>query len=91
VRLIDGLNRAQRIVVVVAIGIALAAVGLSLARIGSPRFSEHAHSYLIAPFRAPRPRLAGWLRLIIWLALTGIWAWVSVLLLRSPRGADGPH
>jgi hypothetical protein len=33
--------------------------------------------------------LAGWLRLIIWLGLTGIWALVSVIVLRLPTGWPG--
>lgn len=91
-RLIDGLNTAQRVVVVVAAGIALAAVGLFLAGIGSPRFGGHSYVLHVATgFRPPSARLAGWMRLIIWLVLDGIWAVASVVVLRPPQGSDGPH
>ncbi len=90
-RLIEGLNTAQRVVIVVAIGIALAAVGLYLTRLGSPRFGWYAYAPLAPGVGPPGTGLPAWLRLIIWLGLTGIWAVASVVLLRPPRGSDGPH
>jgi hypothetical protein len=91
VRLIDGLNRAQRVVIVVAIAIALAAVGLYLTRLGSPRLGWHAYPALAPGVGPPGTGLPAWLRLIIWLGLTGIWASASVVLLRPMRGSDRPH
>jgi heme/copper-type cytochrome/quinol oxidase subunit 1 len=85
VHLIDGLNTAQRVVVVVGIGIGLAATGIYLASLGSPRYGWYAYSPLASGVGPPGTGLAGWLRLIIWLGLTGIWASVAVLVLRSPR------
>jgi len=84
VRLIDGLNTAQRVVIVVAIGIALAASGLYLARLGSPSYRWHAYSPLASGPWRPDTGLPGWARLIIWLGLTGIWASISVIVLRPP-------
>ena len=84
-RLIDRLTTAQRIVIVVATGIALAASGLYLASLGSPRFGWYAYSPLASGFGPPSTGLPGWVRLIIWLGLTGIWALVSVIVLRPPR------
>jgi hypothetical protein len=92
VRLIDGLNTAQRIVIVVAIGIALAAVGLYLTRLGSPRLGWHAYPALTRGAWRPGTGLPAWLRLIIWLGLTGIWASASVIVLRPPHREPGrPH
>jgi len=53
VRSIDGLNTAQRVVIVVAIGIALAASGLYLASLGSPRFGWYAYSPLASGVGPP--------------------------------------
>jgi hypothetical protein len=85
VRLIDSLNTAQRVVIVVAIGIALAVVGLYLASLGSPRFGWYAYSPLASGIGPPGTGLPGWLRLIIWLGLTAIWALSSVVVLHPPR------
>ena len=91
-RLIDGLNTAQRVVIVVAIGIALATIGLYLTKIGSPRIGWYAYSPLTRGAFLPGSGLPAWLRLIIWLGLTGIWASVSVIVLRTPsRGPAEPQ
>ena len=92
VRLIDGLITAQRVVIVVAIGIALAAVGLYLTRLGSHRLGWYGYAPLAHRFRPPGTGLPGWLRLIIWLLLDGIWATASVIVLHRPRREPGvPH
>jgi len=91
VRLTDRLNTAQRIVIIVALGIALAAVGLYLTRLGSPRLGWYAYPALTRGTWRPRMGLPGGLRLIIWLGLTGIWAVASVVVLRPPRGSGGSH
>ena len=88
VRLTDRLNKAQKIVVVIATGIALAAIGVYLANRGSVRPGP-GHSIALLPSRfAPRPRPPRWLRLIIWLALDATWALTATFVLRSPRGSD---
>jgi len=91
VRLIDRLNMAQRVVIVVALGIALAAVGLYLTGLGSPRFGWFTYSPLATGVGPPGTGLPAWLRLIIWLGLTGIWASASVVVLRPTGGSDGQH
>jgi hypothetical protein len=91
VRLLERLNTAQRVVIVVAIGIALAAVGLFLVRLGSPRFGWHAYAPLTRRFWSPSTGLPRWLRLVIWLGLTGVWACASVFVLRGPRGSGLPR
>jgi len=85
VHLIDRLNMAQRVVIVVAIGIALAVVGRYLVSLGSPRFGWYAYSPLTNRIESPGTGLPGWLRLVIWLGMTGIWALASVIVLRPRR------
>jgi len=88
VHLIDRLNLAQRIVIVVATGIALAAMGIYLANRGS---TKPGHFFIQAsPRIGPSPGPPSWLRLITWLVLDGIWAVASVVVLRSPQGSDRP-
>jgi hypothetical protein len=89
-RLTDGLSRAQRLVVVVALGLALGALGSYLTSLGGrpAAFGWYAYSPLTASAYAPGGGLAGWLRLIIWLALIALWALVSVKVLRPPPEKD---
>jgi hypothetical protein len=80
---------AQRVVIVVAIGIALAVTGSYLVSLGS---GFHVGWTGIASLAMwpPGAGLSSWVRLIIWLGLTGIWASASVFVLRSPRGPAEP-
>jgi len=88
----DRLNTAQRVVIVVAIGIGLAAIGLYLTRLGSPRLGWYAYPALTPGVGPPGTGLPAWIRLIIWLGLTGIWASASVIVLRPPqRESAGPR
>ena len=82
--LIDGLSKAQRVVVVVALGLALAAVGSYLVSLGGSAAVSgwYAFSPLTTRLVPPGTGLSGWLRLIIWLALIGLWALASVRVLR---------
>jgi uncharacterized membrane protein YuzA (DUF378 family) len=81
-RLTDRLNQHQRIVVVIALGMAFGAVGLHLVNLGTTIGGWYAYAPLTQP-AYPRTGLAGWLRLIIWLALIGLWALVSLRILRA--------
>ena len=82
----DGLSWAQRVVTVVALGIALAALGRYLVSLGGgPRFGWYAYSPLTAQLYRPRTGMPAWLRLIIWLGLTGLWAVASLAVLRPSR------
>jgi heme/copper-type cytochrome/quinol oxidase subunit 1 len=86
-RLTDRLGKAQRIVVVIALGMAFGAVGSYLVNLGNTvRSGWYAYAPLTQAVYPPRTGLAGWLRLIIWLVLIGLWAVVSVRLLQpSPQ------
>jgi heme/copper-type cytochrome/quinol oxidase subunit 1 len=87
VRRSDQLGKAQRIVVVIALGMALGAVGSYFVSLGNTvRAGWYAYAPLTQGVYPPRTGLAGWLRLIIWLVLIGLWAVASVRLLRpSPQ------
>jgi hypothetical protein len=86
-RLTDRLSQPQRIVVVVALGMAFGAAGIYLVNRGNTAgFGWYAYAPLSQVAFPPRTGLPGWLRLIIWLALIGLWALASVRVLRpSPE------
>jgi hypothetical protein len=90
-RLIGRLSTVQRVVVVIALGIALVVLGRYLVGIGAvhPRTGWSMDVLSTQPYR-PRTGLPGWLRLIIWLALTGLWAVASLVLLRPSREPSSP-
>ncbi|MGH3303340.1 MAG: hypothetical protein ACRDOK_16990 [Streptosporangiaceae bacterium] len=88
-RFIDGLGKAQRVVVVIGLGLALGAVGSYLVSLGSglPRgWTGYAPLQLQV---VPGIGMAPWLRLIIWLALIALWALASIRLLRPPPAHSG--
>jgi hypothetical protein len=66
---------------------ALGAVGSYLVTLGNTfRAGWYGYAPLTQAVYPPRTGLAGWLRLIIWLALIALWAVMSVWLLRpSPE------
>ena len=83
-RRIDKLDKAQRVVVVVALGAAFLALGSYLLSLGQPgMFGWTGY----APLSAPSVGRPGWVNLLVWLALTCLWAVVSIRLLR-PSGED---
>jgi hypothetical protein len=89
-RWIDGLSRSQRVVVVIALGLALGALGSYLVSLGSgfPR-DFAAPDFSVGGGFAPIGGVPAWLRLIIWLVMIGVWALASVRVLRpSPDGAS---
>jgi hypothetical protein len=89
-RWIDGLGRSQRVVVVIAFGLVLETVGSYLVNLGSGLVSGwYGYAPLSAGGFAPATGLHGWLRMIIWLVLIGVWALGSVRVLR-PYSGDAP-
>ena len=85
-RLTDRLSQPQRIVIVVALGVAFGITGIYLVNLGSTVSSGW---YAYAPLSQaayPHTGLAGWLRLIIWLVLIGLWALASIRVLRPSPG-----
>jgi hypothetical protein len=88
-RFIERLAKAQRVVVVIGLGLALGAVGNYLVSLGS---GLHRGWTGYAPLQGqavPGIGMAPWLRLIIWLALIALWALTSIRLLRPPPGHSG--
>lgn len=83
----SGLNRAQKIVVVVGLGIGLGFFGLWLTSLDRPPAS-----IAYAPFSGAYVAVGGlhpWLQLLIWLALVAVWVAASVNLLQDPPDPDG--
>ena len=88
---IDRLSTAQRVVVVVALGLALGIVASYLAGLGT-RVGWYAYAPLSGQVLQPPGRgEPGWLRLIIWLAAIGLWAFASVRVLRQSPGHSTPE
>jgi heme/copper-type cytochrome/quinol oxidase subunit 1 len=85
-RWIDRLSTAQRVVVVVAPGLAL---GIVASYLTSPGTRTGWYAYAPLPGQSFQPQGTGepaWLRLIIWLAAISVWALTSLTVLhRSPR------
>lgn len=91
-RVTDRLSLSQRIVVVIAFGLALGALGVYLASVGSSSgFGWYAYAPLSHSASLPSTGLAGWLRLIIWLALICLWALGSLWVLRPAPAQPARH
>jgi heme/copper-type cytochrome/quinol oxidase subunit 1 len=87
---IDRLGRAQRVVVVVALGLALGIVASYLTSLGT-RTGWYAYAPLSG--QSFQPQGIGepaWLRLIIWLAVVSLWALISLRILRQSSGQATP-
>jgi heme/copper-type cytochrome/quinol oxidase subunit 1 len=90
-RWIDSLSKAQRVIIVVALGIALFAVASYLASLGV-RSGWYAYAPLTGQAFQPQGiGEPGWLRLIIWLAAISLWAFTSVIVLRPSPGRTAPE
>jgi len=92
-RLIDRLGPAQKIVLVVALGLAFGVLGSYLGSLGNMVSNGwYAYAPLAPSLYAPHTGLAPWLRLLIWLALISLWAVASAWVLRPQRSepAGGP-
>ena len=84
-RWIDRLNMAQRVVVVITLGLALAIVAGYLTGLGV-RNGWYAYAPLSGQIQAPGIGEPGWLRLVIWLAATSLWAVTSLRVLSQAPG-----
>jgi heme/copper-type cytochrome/quinol oxidase subunit 1 len=69
---------------------AFGAADIYLVNLGNTGFGWYAYSPLSQAAYPPHTGLAGWLRLIIWLALISLWALMSVRMLR-PSQKEPPH
>lgn len=77
------LNRAQRIVLIIAWALVLDVVGTYIVTLGNLGTGWVAYAPLSGATSIPRLGLSPWLRLLVWLGLTAIWAVGSVWLLRN--------
>ena len=85
-RLTDRLSQPQKIVVVIALGMAFGAAGIYLVNLGNTAgFGWYGYAPLSQVVFPPRTGLHGWLRLIIWLALITLWTLASVQVLCGRR------
>jgi heme/copper-type cytochrome/quinol oxidase subunit 1 len=86
---IDRLGTAQRVVVVVALGLALGVLASYLTSLGT-RAGWYAYAPLSRQVFQPQGTgEPGWLRLIIWLAAISLWTLLSLRALgHSPRQAN---
>jgi hypothetical protein len=91
VRLNGRLSQPQRIVVVVALGVACGAAGAYLVNLGSAgSYGWYAYAPLTSQtIYPPNAGLHGWVRLIIWLVLAVVWALASIRVLR-PSSEEPP-
>ena len=90
-RWIDRLSTAQRVVVVVALGLALGIAASYLTSLGT---STGWYAYAPLSGQSLQPQgigEPGWLRLIIWLAAIGFWALTSVRVLCQSPGQATPE
>lgn len=83
------LNVAQRIVIVVGLGIGLAFFGHWVTNLGVHRVGWLSYAPLSRTVYAlPQGGLHPWARLLIWLVLTALWLGASLALLRSRTTAS---
>jgi heme/copper-type cytochrome/quinol oxidase subunit 1 len=85
-RFIDGLSTAQRVVIVIALGLALGVAGRYLVSLGGGLPTGWTG---YAPLQAIQIGMAPWLRLVIWLALIVLWSLASIRVLRPSLGQSG--
>jgi hypothetical protein len=85
-RFADGLSKAQRVLIVIALGLALDAVGRYLASLGGGRPTGWTG---YSPLQSLETGMAPWLRLIIWPVLIALWSAASIRLLRPSPGQSG--
>ena len=93
------LNLAQRIIMVIGLGIGLDVFGQWLVSRGTGATRWVAYAPLTSGGYPPVGGIHPWVRMVVWLVLTAVWVLASVALLRSrPAGAghedraaaDGP-
>jgi heme/copper-type cytochrome/quinol oxidase subunit 1 len=84
---IDRLNLAQRVVVVITLGLALGIVASYLTGLGlGVRTGWYAYAPLSGQLQGPGIGEPGWLRLIIWLAAVSLWSLTSLRVLSQSPG-----
>jgi hypothetical protein len=89
--LVDRMGFAQRIIVIVALGLGLEATGTFITELGSPaaNFGWFGYAPLTRSIQTVGSTLSDWEQLLVWLALITVWTAASLFLLRA-RSAIKP-
>ncbi|MGA2210067.1 MAG: hypothetical protein ABSH30_10565 [Acidimicrobiales bacterium] len=84
-------NRAQRVVVVIALGVVLDLLGGWLTSLGSyTGWVGYAPLAATNDLAYAGSGLHPWERFAVWVGLTVVWAAAALLLLRTPRSSERP-
>ena len=86
------LGLAQRIVLVIALALVLGTLGMYIVALGtrSAYFGWFGYAPLTRGINiVGGPDLAPWQQLLVWIGLIGVWAAVSMLVLKRSQGAEG--
>lgn len=89
----DRLRLPQKIVLIIALGLAFAAIADALPTLATTTARSGWYAYAPAyqsSLTLHAPLVSGWLELVIWLVLTALWAAVSIRILRSAPEQPGP-
>ena len=89
-RWIDRLSMAQRVVVVITLGLTLGIVAGYLTGLGV-RNGWYAYAPSSGQLQVPGIGEPGWLRLIIWLAAVSLWSLTSLRVLSQSPGPAAPR
>ena len=89
-RWIDRLSMAQRVAVVITLGLTLGIVAGYLTGLGV-RNGWYAYAPSSGQLQAPGIGEPGWLRLIIWLAAVSLWSLTSLRVLSQSPGPAAPR
>lgn len=84
------LGFAQRVIFVIALALILLAVGGYVTTLGGPPAESGWFRYAPLTSAAYQPDLPPWAQLLVWIGLICSWSFLSVLLLRPPRGPGHP-
>ena len=79
--LLGRLSIGQRVVIVIALALILAAVGVYVTSLRGPPANYGGIGYAPMTQAVVEPDLTPWEQLLVWLGLIGLWAALSVLLL----------
>ena len=86
--MIRGLNRGQRVVLVVGLGVFLATVGRYVEAQSIPGGGWFGYAPETSIAFSPRSGLRPWVAAVLWTCLTAVWVAVSIWLLRNPGEPD---
>ena len=82
---------AQRVVLVIALAVALALLGRYLVSLGRPHsYGWFAYAPVNSRLSPPPPGMRAWARLLIWLGMVAVWALASCWVLRPAKDRRPP-